>query len=51
MIAEVYLGFGRKKVKIEQLQAQIEITEDAYAIRLMELDLEEERLIKISSDY
>ena len=44
MIAMVYLGFGKKDVKIEQLQAQIEITEDPYAIRLMELDLEEERL-------
>ena len=38
------LDVERKKVKIEQLQAQIEITEDPYAIRLMELDLEEERL-------
>ena len=37
------LDLERKKVKIEQLQAQIEITEDPYAIRLMELDLDEER--------
>ncbi len=38
------LDMERKKVKIAQLEAQIEITDDPFARRLMELDLEEEHL-------
>ena len=38
------LDMERKKVKIDQITAHLEIEEDPYARRLMELDLEEEHL-------
>ena len=38
---KVYMDMERKQIEIDRLREQLEVTEDKYARRLMEIDIEE----------